>query len=165
MRGHANRCATRAPFDEVTFVMVEYRPILKYRAAEVIAAASACDAARSLVNVRLLSAEVPLLPLKTCDRPATCKCIYRHFDDRRRKLPRREEHALNALMACTPGSSGARGAGGARATTLRGARIRPRTEIAIWSCSTPSARSARTITSSPPTARGVSDGRFSTSNG
>ena len=89
--------------DEVTFVMVEYKPIFKYRAAEVIAAASACDAAQSLMNVRLLSAEVPLLPLKTCDRPATCKCIYRHFDDRRRKFPRREEHALNALMACTPG--------------------------------------------------------------
>jgi len=83
--------------------MVEYKPILKYRATEVIAAASACDGARSLMNVRLLSAEVPLLPLKTCDRPATCKCIYRHFDDRRRKFPRREEHPFNALMACTPG--------------------------------------------------------------
>jgi hypothetical protein len=98
--GHANRCATSAPFDEV---MVEYKPILKYRAAEVIAAAGACNVARSLMNVRLLSAEVPLVPLKTCDRPATCKCIYRHFDDRRRKFPRREEHALNALMACTRG--------------------------------------------------------------
>ena len=77
----------------VTFVMVEYKPILKYRATEVIAAASACDGARSLMNVRLLSAEVPLLPLKTCDRPATCKCQYRHFDDRRRVFPRRVPHA------------------------------------------------------------------------
>ena len=67
--------------------MVEYKPILKYRGAEVIAAADACDAARSLMNVRLLAADVPLLPLKTCDRPATCKCTYRHFDDRRRKFP------------------------------------------------------------------------------
>ena len=83
--------------------MVEYKPITEYRGAEVIAADDACDAARSLMNVRLLSAEVPLLPLKTCDRPATCKCIHRHVDDRRRKFPRREEHALNALMACTPG--------------------------------------------------------------
>jgi hypothetical protein len=83
--------------------MVEGKPRLKYRGAEVIAAEGACDAARSLMNVRLLAADVPLLPLKTCDRPATCKCSYRHFDDRRRKFPRREEHALNALMACTPG--------------------------------------------------------------
>ena len=83
--------------------MVEGKPRLKYRGAEVIAPEDACDAARSLANLRLLSAEVPVLPLKTCDRPATCKCKYRHFDDRRRKFPRREEHALNALMACTPG--------------------------------------------------------------
>ena len=77
--------------------MVQGKPRLKYRAAEVIAAAGACDAARSLANVRLLSAEVPLLPLKTCDRPATCKCIYRHFDDRRRG-PRRIQHALMAVQ-------------------------------------------------------------------
>ena len=74
--------------------MVDWKPRLKYRGAEVIAAEGACDAARSLANLRLLSVDVPLLPLKTCDRPATCKCVYRHFDDRRRKFPRREEHAL-----------------------------------------------------------------------
>ena len=73
--------------------MVEYKPVTKYRGAEIIAAEDACDAARSLMNVRLLSAEVPLLPLKTCDRPATCKCKYRHFDDRRRVFPRRVPHA------------------------------------------------------------------------
>jgi hypothetical protein len=74
--------------------MVEGKPRLKYRGAEVVAAEGACDAARSLTNLRLLSADVPPLPLKTCDRPATCKCIYRHFDDRRRKFPRRVEHAV-----------------------------------------------------------------------
>jgi hypothetical protein len=73
--------------------MVEGKPRLNYRGAEVIAAEGACDAALSLTNLRLLSAEVPPLPLKTCDRPATCKCKYRHFDDRRRKFPRRVEHA------------------------------------------------------------------------
>ena len=83
--------------------MVEYTPVTKYRGAEIIAAEDACDAARSLTSLRLLSLDVPLLPLETCDRAATCKCVYRHFDDRRRKFPRREEHALNALMACTPG--------------------------------------------------------------
>ena len=74
--------------------MVEGKPRMKYRGAEVIAAENACDAARSLTNVRLLAADVPLLPLKTCDRPATCKCKYRHFDDRRRVFPRRVEHAI-----------------------------------------------------------------------
>ena len=37
--------------------MVEGKPRLKYRGAEVIAAADACDAARSLTNLRLQSAE------------------------------------------------------------------------------------------------------------
>jgi hypothetical protein len=73
--------------------MVQGKPKLKYRGAEVIAPDDACDAARALASVRLLSAEVPPLPLKTCDRPATCKCKYRHFDDRRRKFPRRVAHA------------------------------------------------------------------------
>ena len=64
--------------------MVEWKRKRKYRGAEVIAGDGACDAARSLANLRLLAADVPPLPLKTCDRPATCKCKYRHFDDRRR---------------------------------------------------------------------------------
>jgi hypothetical protein len=74
--------------------MVQGKPKLKYRGAEVIAAADACDAAQALANLRLLSAAVPPLPLKTCDRPATCRCKYRHFDDRRRGLPRRWVHAI-----------------------------------------------------------------------
>ena len=54
--------------------MVEGKPRLKYRGADVIAADGACDAAGSPTNLRLLSSDIPLLPLKTCDRPATCKC-------------------------------------------------------------------------------------------
>jgi hypothetical protein len=77
--------------------MVGGKPKLKYRGAEVVAAGGACDAARALKNVRLLSAETPLLPLETCDRPSDCKCIYRHFDDRRRGPRRENEHALVAL--------------------------------------------------------------------
>jgi len=73
--------------------MFDWKRRLKYRGAEVIASDGACDAARSLANLRLLAADVPTLPLKTCDRPATCKCKYRHFDDRRRVFPRRVEHA------------------------------------------------------------------------
>lgn len=76
---------------------VEGKPGLKYRGAEINAAADACDAARSLTGVRLLSANVPLLPLDACDRPAACKCKYRHFDDRRRGL-RRESDDASTLM-------------------------------------------------------------------
>jgi peptidoglycan/LPS O-acetylase OafA/YrhL len=85
--------ATPRKRDEVT-VMVDKKSKPRYRGAEVIATAGACDAARSLKNVRLLSGDVPVLPLKTCDRPAACRCMYRHFDDRRQG-PRREfERAL-----------------------------------------------------------------------
>ena len=64
--------------------MFEWKRRKKYSGAEVIARDGACDAARSLANLRLLSADVPPLPLKTCDRPATCKCKCRRFNDRRR---------------------------------------------------------------------------------
>ena len=73
--------------------MVEGEPRMKYRGAEVIGAEDTCNAARSLTNLRSLSADVLLLPLKRCDRPATCKCKYRHFDDRRRAFPRRVPRA------------------------------------------------------------------------
>jgi hypothetical protein len=73
--------------------MAQTKPTLKYRGAEVIAGTDGCEAARALANVRLLSAEVPRLPLNTCDRPATCNCSYRHFDDRRRRFARRVPHA------------------------------------------------------------------------
>ena len=66
------------------WVGFEWRRRKKYSGAEVIADDGACDAARSLANLRLLAADVPPLPLKTCDRPATCKCKYRRFNDRRR---------------------------------------------------------------------------------
>ena len=74
--------------------MVQGKPRLKHRGAEVIVAADACDAARSLTKLRLQSADIPLLPLKTCDRRATCKCKYRHFDDRRGGSRRENEEAL-----------------------------------------------------------------------
>jgi hypothetical protein len=70
--------------------MADTIPKLKYRGVEVIAAADACDAARTLTSMRLLTAEAPpRLPLVACDRPDRCRCIYRHFNDRRQG-PRRE---------------------------------------------------------------------------
>ena len=77
--------------------MFRDRPRLKYHCVEVIAGQDACDAARSLQHLRVLSAGAPLLPLKTCDHPATCKCVYRHFDDRRHGPRREYEHATKVL--------------------------------------------------------------------
>jgi hypothetical protein len=75
-------------------MMPDQTPKLKYRGVEVIGAADACDAARALTKMRLLTAEAPpRLPLPACDRPHRCKCIYRHFNDRRQGPRRENEHA------------------------------------------------------------------------
>jgi len=73
--------------------MVGGKPRLKYQCVEVVAAVKGCEAARSLKGIRLLSADAPRLPLATCDRPSDCKCIYRHFNDRRQGPRRDNEHA------------------------------------------------------------------------
>jgi hypothetical protein len=73
--------------------MVGGKPRLKYQCVEVIAAANGCDAASSFKGIRLLSVDAPRLPLANCDRPSDCKCIYRHFSDRRQGPRRENEHA------------------------------------------------------------------------
>lgn len=67
-------------------------PRLRYHAVSVVSGANACAAARQLKNVRVLSADAPRLPLATCESPGTCKCTYRHHDDRR-AAPRRARDA------------------------------------------------------------------------
>jgi hypothetical protein len=74
--------------------MADKTPKLNYRGVEVIAAPDACAAARELTNLRLLTADAPpRLPLAACDRPDSCRCIYRHFNDRRQGPRRENEHA------------------------------------------------------------------------
>ena len=51
----------------------------------------------------MLSADVPMLLLDTCDRPASCKCKYRHFDDRRRGLRRESDDASMMMPASHQG--------------------------------------------------------------
>lgn len=58
-------------------------PRLRYHCVEVVAGPRACAAALSLKDVRVLSADAPRLPLVDCESPSTCKCVYRHHDDRR----------------------------------------------------------------------------------
>lgn len=79
------------------------RPRLRYRGVEVVAPGDACPAARALHGLRLLTAEAPSrLPLRDCDRPGTCRCVYRHFDDRRQGPRRENEHAQIPLAHLGP---------------------------------------------------------------
>ena len=78
--------------------MVGVTPKLKYHCVEVVAGAGACEAARLLSGLRLLSADAPKLPLGTCDRPKDCDCAYRHFDDRRQGPRRKREHTWQSLV-------------------------------------------------------------------
>ena len=74
---------------------------LKYRGVEVVAGPDACAAARTLKGLRLLTVEAPpRLPLRDCDRPGGCRCIYRHFEDRR-EGPRREDDRAQVPLAHT----------------------------------------------------------------
>jgi hypothetical protein len=78
-------------------------PKLRFRGVEVVAAGDACPAARALQGLRLLTADAPgRLPLGDCDRPGACRCVYRHFDDRRAGPRRENEHAKIPLAHMGP---------------------------------------------------------------
>jgi hypothetical protein len=63
--------------------MATRTPRLRYHAVSIVGGTRACAAARLLHDVRVLSADAPRLPLANCDHPGTCKCTYKHHDDRR----------------------------------------------------------------------------------
>lgn len=54
-----------------------------YHSVSIMTGAGACQTARTLRNVRFLSAEAPLLPLVSCDA-TRCNCKFAHHADRRR---------------------------------------------------------------------------------
>src|SRR5580704_1203001 len=60
----------------------------QWHAVSVVAGPGACPATEGLRQKRFLSDEAPSLPLPECSSPWRCKCIYRHFSDRRAN-PRR----------------------------------------------------------------------------
>jgi len=82
--------------------MAAATPKFRYHSVSIIAGAQCCAAARSLGNVRVLSADAPRLPLPRCDTPGACQCTYRHYGDRR-LAPRRarERGELADPWACT----------------------------------------------------------------
>lgn len=54
-----------------------------WHAVSVVPSEGACAKARGLSRVRFLSNDAPPLPLESCDA-RTCRCHYRHHEDRRR---------------------------------------------------------------------------------
>ena len=54
-----------------------------WKAVSVLAGINGCAAAEALRGKRFLSNEAPLLPLRDCGSPGTCKCRYQHHQDRR----------------------------------------------------------------------------------
>lgn len=44
---------------------------------------TSCAAAAQCRNKRFLSAQAPMLPMRECDRSASCPCKFKHLDDRR----------------------------------------------------------------------------------
>lgn len=54
----------------------------------------ACNAALALKGQRFLSEEAPRVPLEACDRLEQCRCVYRHFTDRRTELRREADMGL-----------------------------------------------------------------------
>jgi len=65
-----------------------------YHAVTISPGDSACEAAKALVNKRILSREASMLPLKGCDAQS-CQCRFVHYDDRRGDPRRAEDVGAN----------------------------------------------------------------------
>jgi len=54
-----------------------------WHAVGVVPEKDGCKPCVSLKGVRFLAREAPPLPLAGCSQPKSCKCVYKHFSDRR----------------------------------------------------------------------------------
>jgi hypothetical protein len=66
-----------------------------WHAISVVPSEGACAKARGLSRIRFLSNDAPPLPLEGCNA-RTCRCHYRHHEDRRRLLRRVADGASTA---------------------------------------------------------------------
>jgi len=55
----------------------------KWHAITIVVGERSCAAATLCRNKRFLSAQVPMLPMRDCDRSASCPCKFKHYEDRR----------------------------------------------------------------------------------
>jgi hypothetical protein len=89
----------------------------EWRAVSIVAKPGACQAAEGLNGKRFLSAEAPLLPLRECTSPGTCKCTYAHLRDRRSAVRRAADRGLPTSRVAEDKRDRNRG-GGRRADDL-----------------------------------------------
>ena len=62
-----------------------------WHAVSIVVQESSCTAAALCSDYRFLSSQIPPLPLRECDRAATCPCKFKHFEDRRGGLRRTDD--------------------------------------------------------------------------
>jgi len=74
--------------------MVERPTKDPWHAVAVIGGATACKAALTIRGKRVLSADAPRLPLPDCLWPSRCRCVYRHFADRRAGFRRAADRGM-----------------------------------------------------------------------
>ncbi len=63
----------------------------KWHSVSVKPGRSGCKAVQELKHKRWLSKDAPVLPLKDCQQPGHCSCVYQHHADRRAGDGRRAE--------------------------------------------------------------------------
>lgn len=72
------------------------KPARAYSGVEIISSHDCCEAVRALAGKRFLSSQVPLFPLRDCDRPK-CECSYRRYADRRSGLRRAADNGFSVM--------------------------------------------------------------------
>jgi hypothetical protein len=67
-----------------------------FHGVEITSNAPQCPAILAMAHRRFLSDEAPSLPIIGCDRRKACRCIYKHFTDRRTEVRRESDIGLPA---------------------------------------------------------------------
>ena len=69
-----------------------------FHGVEITSNAPQCPAIIALGHHRFLSDEAPRLPIIGCDRRNACRCVYKHFADRRTDIRRESDIGLPARL-------------------------------------------------------------------
>jgi hypothetical protein len=80
-----------------------------WHAVGIVATPGACAQALALRSRRFLSSEAPTLPLTDCPQPAACKCLYKHYSDRRAGPRRAQEKGAPPKLSPSPDQRKKRG--------------------------------------------------------
>ena len=73
----------------------------RWHAVSIVGASDACPSATELRARRLLPQDAARLPMLTCAWPLKCRCVYRHYADRR-ATPRRASELGRPWRAVVP---------------------------------------------------------------